>query len=212
MRRGIDALERAGVEFGQSAKLSHATADEWGRAREALAGSRLDGIEQAALDRSDEARSMARTMDGYAEHSRASAGKMSRAAGRWVKHTSEWKDGDRLAGCRNAWLAGRGEMQAVADGGRARAAKMAKGTLATVRMAEDELARLAAGAKGFAAEAFGMLSGLDAPDAVAALREGMEAASRAALDGGRALRQEAGTASPARPAAAAGRFPAGRRG
>lgn len=107
---------------------------------------------------------------------------MSRAAGRWVKHTSEWKDGDRLAGGRNAWLAGRGEMQAVADGGRPRAAKMAKGTLATARMAEDELARLAADAKGLAAEAFGMLSGLDAPDAVAALREEMEAASRAALE------------------------------
>lgn len=66
MRRGIDALERAGVEFGQSAKLSHATADEWGRAREALARSRLARIEQAALDRSDEAHRMARTMDGYA--------------------------------------------------------------------------------------------------------------------------------------------------
>ena len=182
MQRGIDALERAAVEFSQAAKLSHLTADEWGLAREALARSRLDGIAQAALDRSDEARSMARTMDRYAEHSRASAGRMSRAAGRWVKHTSEWKDGDRLAGARGAWLAGRGEMQAAADGEHARAVKMAQGTLATARTAEDELARLTADAKGLTAEAFGRLSGLDAPDAVAALREGMEAASRAVLE------------------------------
>ena len=182
LRRSIDAMERAAVEFSQASKLSDVAADGWGRAAEAFgrAGT-IDRI-RAARDRADEARKMARGMEGHAARSRASAASFEEAANGWVARSAEWEDGDTVVRGSDGWPERRDRAQGVAEGRRARAEDMAQRTLAAARLAEAESAHLAAGTKSLTAGAVALLKNLHAPEAAAALRDGMEAASRAVRD------------------------------
>ena len=182
MRQAIDAMDRAAVEFRQTANLSSAAADGWARAEESLVRAGLAGRGRAARDRSDEARRMTQTMEALADQSRASADRFREAADGWVAYTADWEDGDEIAGDRSMWLARRGEVEAVVDDERARAVEMARRTQEAARLAEGELARITADSKMLTAAAVGKLEGLDEPDAEAALRKGMEEARRAVRD------------------------------
>lgn len=182
MQRGIDALDRAAVEFSQAASLSTVAADWWARAEETLARAGRAGRGRAARDRSDEARKMTQIMEEHADHSRTSADRFRKAADGWVAHTSDWEDGEEVAGRRSLWLARRDEVKAVVDDERARAEGMARRTQEAARLAEGELARMTADSKMLTAEVVGRLEGLGTPDAVAALREGMERAKQAVSD------------------------------
>lgn len=188
MQRGMDAIEGSAVEFSQAAKLSGMAADWWNKAEYAFAMGRQGERARAADGRSAEARSMAKAMRQYAVRSRASARKMKSAIGEWAASTAAWGDfdGPVVGGegdGRRAWLARRDEMLGAANDSRADAEEMARRTTASARLVDVEGARLAADSKALTAGAIGRLSeGLDAPEAAAALRKGMEAASMAVQD------------------------------
>ena len=190
MQRAIDVVEGAGVEFSQAAKLSDIAAGGWARAGDALGRAGRDERCRAARDRSDEASKMARAMEVYAARSRESAAKLRSAADGWVTTAARLGSGDGPVadvvageGMRDKWLARRDEMIEAADGKREMAVEMARRTRMSARMAEAESAQLAADSKVFTAGAVARLKNeLHAPDAAAALREGMEAASKAVMD------------------------------
>ena len=188
MQRGTDAIEGAAVEFSQAAKLSGMAADWWSKAEYAFAMGRQGERAGAADGRSVEARSMAKAMRQYAARSRASARKMKSAIGEWAASIAAWGDFDGPVDGgegdgRRAWTARRDEMLGAANDSRADAENLARRTTASARLIDVEGARLAADSKALTASAIGRLSeGLHAPEAAAALREGMEAASTAAQD------------------------------
>ena len=193
MQRGMDAIEGSAVEFSQTAKLSGMAADAWDRAEYAFARAPHGERARAAHGRSAEARRMAKEMKRYEVRSRASARKMKSAIDGWVASTAAWGDFDGPVGGggsggeesdgRRVWLARRDEMAGAADEKRAKAEELARRTMVSARMVEVEGARMAADSKALTARAIGRLDeGLDAPEAAAALREGMEAAGRAAMD------------------------------
>lgn len=190
MQRAIDVVDGAGVEFSQAAKLSDIAADGWARAEGAFGRAGQAERRRAAHGRSDEARKMARAMEVYAARSRESAGRLRSAADGWVTTAARLGSGegpvaDVVAGegIRDIWLARRDEMIEAADGKRRRAVEMARRTRVSAKMAEIESARMAADSKVLTEGAMARLKNeLYAPNAAAALREGMEAASRAVMD------------------------------
>ena len=185
IQRAVDALEAASAEFGQAAKLSEATADWWARAAESFGRAGQAGLEGPASVRGEEARKMARTLDEWAGRSGQTAGKFRAAATGWVADTAGWReDGRAMDGVdRDRWLASGDTMREAADGARALADDMVQKTDRAARVAADELAHTAAESDRRAAAAGDDLARPDAQDALAAWKEGMEAAERAA--GGR---------------------------
>lgn len=182
LKRSIDAMERAAVEFSQASKLSDVAADGWGRAAEAFGRAGTADRTRAARDRADEARGMARGMEGHAARSRASAASFGRAADGWVAESAGWEDGDTVVRGSDGWQERRDRARGVAEGRRARAEDLAQRTLEAARLAEAESAHLAAGTRSLTAGAVALLEKVHAPEAAAALRDGMEAASRAVRD------------------------------
>lgn len=132
---------------------------------------------------------MTKAMKRYTVRPRAPAGKMGSAIVGWGRappHGGGFDgpvDGGGGSDGRRAWLARRDEMPGAADEKRAKAEELARRTMVPARMVEVEGARMAADSKALTASAIGRLDeGLDAPEAAAALRAGMEAAGRAAMD------------------------------
>ena len=182
LRRTIDAIERAAVEFSQASKLSDAAADGWERAAKALGMAGLADRAGEARSRAGEAREMARGMEGHAARSRASAATFGQAADRWVANSAEWEDGDVVASGTDGWKERRGGALDIAEGRQKMAEDMERRTRNAARTAEEESAQLNANAEVLTAAAVAWLEGRDEPEAKAALREGMEAAARAARD------------------------------
>ena len=193
LQRAVDALDRAAVEFGLAAKLSEESADGWARAEAALgrAGHRLARV---AKERSDEAHKMARTLGAWAKKSRGSAGTLGRSAGEWVADTADWKDGEEAEVDMDAWMERQGGLVAVADTERSMAEAMVRSTDEAARVAAGDLERVAAETEqrlGAAVRAGDggngprtMSSLRDMRDAEAALKDGLEAAEKAATGGG----------------------------
>lgn len=190
LRRAVDALDAAGVEFGLAAKLSKESADGWARAGAALAraGHRTA---RTARERSEEARKMAQTLGMWAKRTRGSSSELGRSAGEWVADTAGWRDGDDLEVDRDAWMERQGELVAVADAELSMAEAMVRRTDEAARAADGDLERVAAEAErrlaaaaraaddgGGESAASSSSSGLQ--EAEAALRDGVEAAGRAA--------------------------------
>ena len=182
LRRTIDAIERAAVEFSQASKLSDVAADGWERAAKALGMAGLADRAGAARGRAGEAREMARGMEGHAARSRASAETFGQAADRWVANSAEWEDGDVVASGADGWQERRGGALDIADERKKMAEEMERRTRDAARRAEEESAQMNANADVLTAAAVAWLEGRDEPEAKAALEEGIEAAARAARD------------------------------
>ena len=182
LRRTIDAIERAAVEFSQASKLSVVAADEWERAAHAFDRAGLVDKPRAARCRADEARKMARGMEGQAARSRKSADTFGKAADGWVARTADWEDGDRACCGMGGWAERRGGALDMADRRRKRAEDMERSTQESARLAEIESDHMAAKTEDLAAKADAILEEIEAPEAAAALREGREAAVRAVRD------------------------------
>ena len=182
LRRTIDAIERAAVEFSLASKLSDVAADGWERAAKALGRAGLADRAGAARVRAGEAREMARGMDGHAARSRKSAGTFGKAADGWVAQTADWKDGDMLAGGADGWPERRGGAMGIADERKKMAEEMERRTRKAARRAGEESEQMNANADALTAAAVAWLEGRDEPEARAALKEGMADAARAARD------------------------------
>lgn len=189
MQRGIDALDRAAVEFGLAARLSGMAADGWDMAEKAFARAGYGRWERTARERSGEARKMARTLGAWAERSRSSAASLGRSAREWVGGTAKWEDGAVMDGGRGRWMERQGELRAAAGRERGHAEEMARQTGAAARVAAGDLERIAfeagrrTAALGWAASDADHAESGELREAGAALREGMEAARQA--EGGR---------------------------
>ena len=185
MQRGVDALDRAAVEFGLAARLSGMAADGWDMAEKAFARAGYDKWERTARERSGEGRKMARTLGAWAERSRSTAGTLGQSAGEWVAGTADWPDGAVMEGGRGRWTDRQGELQAAARRERGHAEEMVRQTHAAARVAAGDLERiiLEAGrrtdALGWVASAADRAESADLREAAAALGEGMEAARQA---------------------------------
>ena len=183
LRRTIDAIERAAVEFSQASKLSDVAAGGWERAAHAFDRAGLAGKARAARGRSDEARMMARGMEKQAARSRSSADTFGKAADGWVARTAGWEDGDRISCGMDEWRKRRGGALDMANDRRKRAEDMGRRIRDSARLAEAESAHMASRTGAVTAAAVAWLEGRqDEPEARAALEEGMAEAERAVRD------------------------------